>query len=162
MKANLYAAGAVLIIAAFGPGSSLAQEHTENQAVTHKSCSPATLKGSFGFGGIGSVVVAPGMTIPLAVTGRIVADGNGQLSGTQTRVRDGVLVRETFTGVYDVTPDCTGSDILYFAGRPPITRDFVVVGRGEEIRYIVTGSLPGAVITINATRQHSGRERGED
>jgi len=162
MKTNLCTVVAVLLMTGLLTRLSLAQEHAENSLGEHKSCSLATLRDSFGYAGMGTVVVAPGMTIPLAVTGRITADGKGQLSGSQTRVRDGVLFRETFTGVYDVTPDCTGSDILYFAGRPPITRDFVLVEGGREIRYIVTGSLPGAVITITATKQLRARSTAED
>jgi len=69
------------------------------------SCSNATLNGvwgytSSGFGGDGT---------PRALVGQATADGKGNLSGTETKSKDGAILTVTFTGTYSVAKNCTGS-----------------------------------------------------
>jgi len=69
------------------------------------SCSDATLNGvwgytSSGFGGDGT---------PRAAVGQATADGNGNITGSETKSKDGTILTVTFTGTYSVAKNCTGS-----------------------------------------------------
>jgi len=69
------------------------------------TCSNATLNGvwgyvSSGFGGDGT---------PRALVGQATSDGKGNLSGTETKSKDGTILTVTFTGTYSVAKNCTGS-----------------------------------------------------
>jgi hypothetical protein len=72
-------------------------------------CSLASVAGSYGYTANGFVAVAPGSFVPVAAAGRITFDGNGHVSGTQTRVVAGSSLDETYSGTYSVDPNCTGS-----------------------------------------------------
>jgi len=84
----------LLFVAIFAVGSASAA-----------SCSDATLKGVYGsilsgFGGDGT---------PRASVGQATADGQGNLSGTYTKSKDGTILTGTVTGTYSVAKNCTGS-----------------------------------------------------
>jgi len=84
----------LLLVAIFAAGSASAA-----------TCSTATFKGVYGyiFSGIG------GDGTPRAIVGQGTADGEGNLSGTVTKSRDGTILILTFTGTYSVAKNCTGS-----------------------------------------------------
>jgi hypothetical protein len=47
--------------------------------------------------------------VPVAAIGRIAADDNGSLIGTESRSVGGGYADETATGTWTVNPDCTGA-----------------------------------------------------
>ena len=69
------------------------------------SCSDTTFKGVYGFifSGLG------GDGTPRALVVQATADGKGNVSGTLTKSRDGIIFTLTFTGSYSVAKNCTGS-----------------------------------------------------
>jgi hypothetical protein len=71
-------------------------------------CSLANVAGSYGYTANGFITVAPGSFVPVTAEGRITFDGNGNVSGTQTRVIAGSSLDETYSGTYSVNPNCTG------------------------------------------------------
>jgi hypothetical protein len=72
-------------------------------------CSLANVAGSYGYTANGFITVAPGSFVPVAAEGRVTFDGNGHVSGTQTRVVAGGSLDETYSGTYSVNSNCTGS-----------------------------------------------------
>ena len=99
-------------------------------------CSNASLQGSYGFqrqgfnpavGHVGGI-------------GVITFDGNGNLSGVQTNVAETTGVsRNTFSGTYEVNPDCTGSAVS-----GSTTVDFVIVSDKEVFAITTTKDPAGA------------------
>src|SRR4051812_36936738 len=71
-------------------------------------CSSETWKGDYGFTLTGWRIPDP--TLPehfaRAGVGRLVADGKGNLSGSETKSKNGVILPVTFTGTYTVLTDC--------------------------------------------------------
>jgi hypothetical protein len=78
---------------------------TSVQAQPAATCSNATLHGTYVFSGAGFIGTA---SIPFAVSGLEVFNGNGTSSGFATTVIEGQPIsRTTFTGTYTVNPNCT-------------------------------------------------------
>ena len=106
------------------------------------SCSNASLRGSYGFerqgfnpavGHVGGI-------------GVVTFDGNGNLSGMQTNVTETPdphsgtgITRNTFTGTYEVNPDCTGSVVT-----GSTTLDFVIASDKEVFAITTTKDPAGA------------------
>lgn len=118
------------------------------QIQTSATCSLATVKGSYaiqltGWYGTGA------NRLPYASAGTFIADGNGNLSGTDTVVIDGgTPTPRTVTATYTVNPStCTGTAVSQAAG----TFNFFILGNGKEILNIST--TPGTTITGVSKRQ---------
>lgn len=114
-------------------------------------CSSSTLKGAYAFVGQGT---ASG-PLPLAHTGIVSADGNGNLSGKDTQNVDGTIIPTTFTGTYVVNPDCTAvRNTSENTGTYPPTHEFgVITGTGvnQEVWSMITDY--GYVFVDKAKRQ---------
>ena len=116
------------------------------QAGEHRECSNASLRGSFGFTSIGTLLaLPPPFAGPFAEIGRQTFDGRGTTDATATLSANGNIVKGvTAQGTYEVNPDCTGSMTLFilpFASTANL--DFVIDDDGAELRAIVTDA--GAV-----------------
>jgi len=109
-------------------------------------CSNATLRGSYAFTESGSIVGIG----PVAVAGVFKADGQGNLTATDTVSLNGEIISENLNFSYQVNPDCTGS-ASSAPGQEPAHFDFVIVNFGER----VTGSHtdPGTTLILNARQQ---------
>ena len=111
------------------------------------SCSNASLRGSYGFERHG---FNPGVG-HVGGIGVVTFDGNGNLSGVQTNVTETTGInRNTFTGTYDVNPDCTGSVVS-----GSTTLDVVIVSENEVFAITTTKDPAGAqrVVTWVLKRQ---------
>ena len=78
-------------------------------AADDKGCSDASLKGDYAY-----AVNATSLTIPpvgpLAILGKITADGKGSFSGSINGSLAGTIITDVpVTGTYSVAPDCTGT-----------------------------------------------------
>ena len=111
-----------------------------------KTCSNATLRGSFGLHATG---IRSGS--PVAAVGKVTFDGQGNVQSNTTRSLNGVISRVAEVGTYTVNPDCTGS--MFFTGGEI---DFVIVDDGAELRAIA--ATPGTVTTQILRRQFSERD----
>lgn len=109
-------------------------------AVTPGTCSVATLKGSFGDFGQGTVLVDMGFGPPpfqALVVGIATYDGAGHYTSTFWGSFAGISFQSTAIGTYMVEPDCTYSDYLPDANthtRGVITGD----GMQQEIHIVYT------------------------
>jgi hypothetical protein len=115
-------------------------------------CTNANVQGSFGYSASG-FTLAPGtlIMVPLANTGRVMADGAGNASGFDTLSVNGVIVKRTFSGTYSVKDDCSGSAVYMDSLGQKISEDFVVTNGGNQIAVVVTD--PGTVISFTDVRQ---------
>src|SRR5262249_2052562 len=91
-----------------------------------EECSNASLEGSYGGYGIGTVV--PDGT-PQRSLVRSSYDGRGNWSNSFTINDNGTVRRGIASGTYKVNPDCTGTE---FGAQGQPTFDFVLVDRGDE------------------------------
>ena len=118
-------------------------------------CSNATLDGSFGFAGTGTIF-NPSASL-FAQVGRQTFDGNGNTGATATTSINGASFPATMKGTYAVNPDCTGSLTLHVSPVDiTVHADFVIASDGAEFRAIVTD--PGSVVTYVAKKQFHHEE----
>jgi hypothetical protein len=114
-----------------------------------KSCSNATLEGSYGFTFRGTNL---DLKVDFIMMGRFEADGKGIFTGTESQSVHGKVGRGPFTGTYSVNPDCTGSANMKFQGAKwEAKMDFVLVSDGNEICILDVGG--GTVEFGEAKRQ---------
>src|SRR5215467_6495373 len=99
------------------------------------SCTIATFQGAFGY-------TFTGLTgfnaLPFAAVGRLLADGQGNLSGVETDSSNGEIFQRSYTGTYQVNADCTGSEVTIDNFGKTVKCNFVIVTGGREIRVIET------------------------
>jgi len=113
-------------------------------------CSNASVKGSFGFILTGTRIGGsdPG---PRANVGRFTSDGKGNLSGYETKSKNGTIILDvTITGTYTVNPDCTGSTTITGSDGEVRNFDFVIVNKHSEVFGIQIDD--GRVTTFNAKK----------
>ena len=112
------------------------------QADEHRGCSDASLRGSFGFTSIGTLLALPApLAGPFTEIGRQTFDGRGTTDGAATLSANGNIRNVTFDGTYAVNPDCTGSMSLFVLPiGSTVNLDFVIDDDGAELRAIVTGA----------------------
>jgi hypothetical protein len=96
-----------------------------------------SLTGGYGFSISGYAYNTRGSADPVTEVGRLVFDGNGGVAGTDT-VALGTPVRRTFTGVYTLNADGTGTVVLYPSWGPTIHADLVASARGAKVDFILT------------------------
>ncbi len=116
--------------------------------INAKECAEANFAGNYGYNGIGKIVSPEPAEI--AFMGRMAANGKGYFEGGDTIMRNGELLRRTYTAEYNVRPDCAGS---YEADTTLgiVHSDFVIVGDGEELLVLRTDA--GQVLTFTFKRQ---------
>jgi hypothetical protein len=123
-----------------------------------RSCSNASLEGSYGLHATGTVLGVG----PFAAVGVFSFDGAGNLAGTLTsRVNGNTFSRENLTGVYSVTPDCMVTDTWNFDSGETSQHESVIVDRGRG--YVILNTSPGAPNVISGAAQkqfpgHSERD----
>jgi hypothetical protein len=114
-------------------------------------CTKNTYKGDYVFTVTGSTPDAQSQpSVPFAVVGRFTADGQGHITGKQTRNVNGHVVRETYTETYTVHRDCTGSSHKVTSGGGDVHFDFVLINEGKTVVGVETD--PGNVLTFRAER----------
>ena len=109
-------------------------------------CTNDTYKGDYGFTATGTI----GSLGAFAVVGRFTADGQGNITGSQTRNFNGLVFNETYTETYTVNPGCTGSSQKTVSPNIQVNFYFVVFHHGKTIEGIETD--PGNVVTFRAER----------
>jgi hypothetical protein len=122
------------------------------QAQDQTGCDATTITGGYGFNLKGFVYDSRGNSYLLASIGRLEADGNGALNGTDTFSFDGTIVKRKMTGTYTINSDCTGSASLQNSDNSTAHLDLVVVNNGKEINVIQTD--PGFIFSGVLKRQN--------
>src|SRR5262245_46474393 len=109
------------------------------------SCTDASFQGAFGYTFTGLAGVN---ALPFASVGRLVADGQGNVSGAETQSDNGRISRRNYSGTYTVNADCTGSEVTNDNFGKTVKCDFVIVSSGREIQVIETDANTAIVGTL--------------
>jgi hypothetical protein len=118
------------------------------------SCSVATLQGGYGLSGSG--FLSDGTA--LAVEGRVVYNGNGSFTASETHSTGGAISYVQPSGTYTVNADCTGSFTVTSGGSG--TLDFTIDEDGTHIRAIVAGA-GGVTLTIEYSQQFTQNQNSQ-
>ena len=120
-----------------------------------RGCSPATLKGDYGFVVTGTRPSGPPPAPLEQMVGVVLRhfDGLGHLTGTENihGSISGLVPDRQVTGTYSVNEDCSGTMNLTAPGIPPLEMRFVLVDKGKEIRAAVM-SPATVMVTANGRR----------
>jgi hypothetical protein len=123
------------------------------KAKAQDGCSVVSIQGSYGYQYNGFVFPfpgAPGM-VPIADAGRVVVDGAGSYTGSDTFSVNGVTVRSRQSGTYTVNADCTGSSTAKDNLGYLVATDFVIVNGGAQIAAVYTQA--GMTTSVMLNRQ---------
>jgi hypothetical protein len=113
-------------------------------------CTQHSVRGDYGFSFEGTASSFGS----IAAAGRLVSDGNGNLSGSYSESLGGMIIQGNFVGTYAVNSHCIVSATLTGAIAPSTWSanvKGVLVNNGEEI--LLVGLDPGTVITGGAKKQ---------
>src|SRR5262249_44993915 len=99
------------------------------------ACTTASFQGTFGYSFTG---LTGFNALPFAGVGRLLADGQGNVSGVETDSSNGEIFQRTYTGTYQVNADCTGSEVSVDNFGKTVKCNFVIVSGGVEVRVIET------------------------
>ena len=119
-------------------------------AFADSNCSVATLRGGYGATGTGSL--APNNQAPAALIARLVFDGAGNFTASETRSVNGMVARLNFSGTYTLNAACQGSATA--SGSTNAGYDLVVDAAGTHVRAIAT--VGGTTFTVDMTKQFLG------
>lgn len=123
-------------------------------------CSNATLKGTFGFKGVGVQVAPPDQAGPIADVNTLTFYENGAVRGSGV-VSGGTMIPVSETGTYKVNPDCTGTyEVLISPLGATAHYFFVIVDSRNELQIICTDS--GYIFSGTARRQFVLERRREE
>jgi hypothetical protein len=135
----LFLAGAIVIVGIF------AANHLRYSFTVHaqSACDATSFSGAYGYANSGYLFDTQGNLHLGATAGRVVADGNGNLTGMDTASVDGVIARRTYKGTYSINGDCTGSVTFQtmaagVSGTATSHGDIVVINNARQINYIQT------------------------
>src|SRR3989442_15629183 len=106
----------------------------------------ADVRGPYGFS-LDGTIVSGTTAVPVAAVGLFVADGNGNLTeGVRTLSAGGVVLHQTFTCTYSVSPNGTGSAVctILTGGTGTESFDFVLTDKRREGPFVATN--PGFVV----------------
>lgn len=116
------------------------------------TCSTATLKGSYGLVGTGTVIGVG----PAALVGILRYDGRGNVTGISIQKVNGNNVTVTLAGTYSVGADCIANDVVAVSNGQTATHTAVIVNNGKEL-YILNTTPPtatsGNVLSAIAKKQ---------
>jgi hypothetical protein len=112
-------------------------------------CSNRTIFGDYGADSRGSLLPAPGVSIPFNGVTMTHFDGKGNLTWVEHEVVGGNPLNPGWlaaSGTYSVNPDCTGLAVVNTPNSPvPLNLYFVVVKHGQEIHAVLDSN---AISTI--------------
>jgi hypothetical protein len=130
--------------------AALASGSSRNAALAEGGCNNHSLSGAYGFAIEGQAFDATGQEVAeFADAGRIVFDGRGNLTGTDTEGLNGLINKGlTFSGTYSVQGDCTGTANVH--GGLTVNLRFAVVEGGQEADTIAVD--PGVVAAGQITK----------
>jgi hypothetical protein len=121
-----------------------------DDAEARRSCSNATLKGTYAHAETGWSISAQGQATPGATAGFDTFDGDGTGTGVITINSDGVADNETSTATYSINRDCTGTVVFNDANGSIVHFNIYLSPSGNQMRFIATE--PGSVIASTDTR----------
>ena len=119
-----------------------------SRAHATSACSNASVRGQY-LRTVSGTITGLG---PFVTVGVFTADGQGNMEGKLTTVRNGAAAEETLTGTYAVDSDCTGTETLFTGDGRIVINNIVLDGRGDEY-FAVTTNIPVVTAMVHAKRQ---------
>jgi hypothetical protein len=126
------------------------------------TCSTVTVAGHWGFTLNGTLLPSTGPVLG-AATGRVTADADGNVSGTEARSVGGSYAEETASGKWTVRPDCTGTLHIKFYESGQLVRtsvtSIVFDNNATEFRMVQKsltlpdGTKVPVVVTVDGKKQ---------
>jgi hypothetical protein len=117
------------------------------------TCTNSTLSGIYYYL-LGGYLVSGSQAIPYVELGKLVADGQGGLSGNSHVSTGGLISNTTLSGTYSVQSSCAGSMSLSVNSQPPNLISFQLVNGGQGA--VVAFSMQSGVVIGRAYRQPAG------
>ncbi len=142
---------AVIVLFAAGMGS-------ESTLRAETTCSTETLNGAYSYLLRGSFIGdAFGDVFDFSAAGRLIADGSGSFSGTETTSEAQQITRgQKYTGTYTVNDDCTGTATFRdSAGKVFANYDLVITNNSKDVEMIEADQ--GTNISGTARQQFSAQ-----
>jgi hypothetical protein len=120
-------------------------------AQTSGVCGGKLLSGAYSYGVNGTIFTNGNLAGFYSVIGVLTANGQGAVTGTDTISQNGVVqAGRTYTGIYTVQPNCSGSlNLNYNAFTASFT--IAISSNGEQVYFLQTNN--GTVAAGTATRQ---------
>ena len=146
-NSRLTLAAALVAAALAVPSASRA----EQDAVPNAGCTVASLTGVYG-ASLSGTQYSNNMTLYVAVVGKLVADGKGNItsmSGTASLA--GIVLSATGSGTYTMNSDCTGTATITTNVIPTVHISFTLVSKAT--RALVIGTDKGYVVTGEIDKQ---------
>jgi hypothetical protein len=128
----------VFLVAAMASGEVGALNHVP---IEGEQCSAAMLRGVYIFADSGEQSTTEGgarVETHNAEAGIEIHDGYGHARGKYTYSDEGEISRGTYTAVYVVNPDCSGTAVVTDADGSVSNYDIYLMPGGEEYAYIST------------------------
>jgi len=146
----------IVFACAIAIGGAVSVDHLGRTSAVHaqNACDASSFLGGYGYALSGYSYDVQGNIYILAGAGRMVVDGKGGVTGTDTFSLDGTIAHRTYTGTYSMNDDCTGSIVLQVtAGGTSATShgDIVAVNNAREINFIQTD--PNVILSGAFKRQ---------
>ncbi len=114
------------------------------------TCSTAMVSGTY-FYLLGGTVVSGSRAVSYAELGKLVADGNGNVSGQSFASTGGTQTNNSLVGTYEIQSNCAGSIGLTVNSQFTETLTFQVVNNGQGVVLAISSS--SAVVVGTAYRQ---------
>jgi hypothetical protein len=130
-------AGLTAVLRAQTVSEAQAEEPSGDYVVHGKKnlrCNDDTIQGRYAVRIEGSLVGIG----PFAAVGLFTFDGSGNLTNAATTSTNGNIITGVTAGTYTVNDDCTGQMSFPSISGPPLTFNFVIADRGNEIYLIAT------------------------
>ena len=125
-------------------------------------CSQATVRGTWGFQGHGTVMVSlPGVSTPVpapfVALGTLQIDYQGRYTAHGTASAGGQIQDADWSGSIQVNPDCMATDTYNYGSVQSADR-FVILNNGNEMRAMPTKFFTGPVAGMYSFRRISWGE----
>ena len=115
-------------------------------------CDATSLNGIFGYNFTGFYFDNIGNTQFFSGSGHFQADGQGNLTGTESDSFSGQIIKaDPYTGTYTVNSDCSGSFTTTSKAVGSANYDFVLTNGRNQMQMVETDS--GTNVSGQATRQ---------
>ena len=118
-----------------------------------RNCSNRTLRGDYGSAIEGTVLPAPGVSLPIRGVVMTRYDGEGNFHQVDHVVVNGVPPPNQWNpgaGTYQINADCTGTGQILQANGGFVNLVFVVVRSGDEVHAVVTAPFDGPARTVSS------------
>jgi len=114
------------------------------------ACTNAALAGNYAYSIEGFVISSSG-TVPVADSGLLNADGNGNFHGADAISEGGSVSARTIFGTYSIGSDCSGNAIFTDTLGDRLGLDIFVADGGNQVEFIQTE--PQTVISGSGAKQ---------